>query len=116
MHPFCILSIAIMKKLILCSTLVAVTIMTAASCSRRNSVTETTIEDDDILAPLPAPIEQPIAAQPVVQAPVPASLPIPAPSVIGDPGLAPLPAPTLDNCDRVPTSKSGLVLFRQNCL
>ena len=105
-----------MKSLTLCTTVLAVTLVVASGCSRRTSGADATIDDADILAPLPAPVEQPVSAIPVVQDPVPAPFPAPTPAVIQPPqAIAPLPAPTSD-CDRVPTSKSGLVLFRQNCL
>lgn len=118
-----------MKTKVICSVLICVSVLTIASCSRRNKV-DNAVNDDDILAPLPAPVSQTnVPAIPVADTGLPPSVPVgvpqqvvrapvPAPinqTVISQPGLAPLPAPS-GNCDVVPTSKSGLVQFRRNCL
>ncbi len=118
-----------MKTKLICSVLICASVLTIASCSRRNQA-DNAVNDDDILAPLPAPVAQtnvpaiPVAdpnyppsvpvgvPQQVVQAPIPAPI---NQTVVSQPQLAPLPAPS-GNCDVVPTSKYGLVQFRRNCL
>jgi hypothetical protein len=107
-------------------------ISSTAACSR----TSETLETGDIFAPVPTATAPIIEQQPIIQTiqepifePLPVEAvpvqqyqqyPAPAPYYPAPIVQAPLPAPVYAqpafDCSIVPTSKSGLSLYRANCL